>query len=128
MDDVATLQILFFALCIIAMFVWGGWWITKHIGNPRLRIFSRSAILALFLTPSIAFAGHAAIVLPAVVVILFFLFSKQPVWALYYGVVPILVALLAVFTIWITVYELTRRFKNSKSKILSELGRRFGPE
>jgi protein-S-isoprenylcysteine O-methyltransferase Ste14 len=115
-DESRILGLFLFTLLIMALAAWACWRFTKRVENPRLRILSRSAILALFLTPSMAFGGHAFILLPAMLVILFFLFDSQPIWAFYFGVVPILVALIAVFIIWISVYEVTRRYRNTESK------------
>jgi fatty acid desaturase len=63
-----------------------------------------------------AFGGHAVIPLPAMLVIVFFLIGFQPIWAFFWGVVPILIASLVIFSIWITVYEVTRRYRSKESK------------
>lgn len=92
-----------------------GWIYSRRVQNQRLKIFYRSGIVSAVCAPTLLFAGHGAVPLPAFIAIFAYLATPYKVFALYWGIVPIIVTWVIVFMVWISIHEIRRIWKQRRS-------------
>jgi hypothetical protein len=93
-----------------------GWSKTKGLSNHRIKILLRSGLVGSIIAPSMLAAGHAALPIPALLAIFIYLSEGMWLWAIVWGLLPMLLISIPIFLIWLAFFEIRRLISTHKSE------------